>query len=273
MLIGASPRHASASPSPQEGVAAAKKLTKDLVITSAAVDRDSETVTLRGFNFGSRKPYVYCETQLMTVLNANDEEIVVAFPASNVADGTYLFTVIRDPGVPGRGTFYVTTSAPRIVAGPEGPAGPQGQTGPAGADGAQGLQGLEGPQGLAGPAGADGAVGPQGAQGAQGPQGFMGPAGPAGSNGVSGYERAVGDSGPILMESGASWTVFATCAPDKRAISGGFELISQGVNLTVTVSAPLESNPSVWRVNVRNNTAAFLTKVQVKAYAVCALMQ
>ncbi len=267
ILLGGVAVHASDSHSRTQGVAAAKRLTKELIVTSAAVDRESETVTLRGFNFGARKPYVYCETQLMTVLSATDEEIVVAFPASAVADGTYLFTVIRNSAAHSRAAFYVTTSAARAGDGREGPAGPQGPAGPAGADGLPGPQGPEGAQGPAGPAGATGATGPQG------PQGFMGPAGPAGSNGVSGVERAVGDSGPILMDSGASWWVSATCPAGKRAVAGGYELLSQAVNLTVTISAPLETDPATWRVAVRNNTAANLTKVQFKAYAVCALMQ
>lgn len=291
ILLGGVAVHASDSPSRTQGVAAAKRLTKELIVTSAAVDRESETVTLRGFNFGDLKPYVYCETHLMTVLSATDEEIVVAFPASAIADGTYLFTVIRNSPAPSRAAFYVTTNAARASEGREGPAGPQGPAGPAGADGLPGPQGPEGPQGPAGPAGATGATGEtgatgatgatgpqgpqgsQGPQGPQGPQGFMGPAGPAGSNGVSGFERAVGDSGPILMDSGASWWVSATCPAGKRAVAGGYELLSQAVNLTVTVSAPLEADPATWRVAVRNNTAVSLTRVQVKSYALCALMQ
>ena len=49
--------------------------------------------------------------------------------------------------------------------------------------------------------------------------------------------------------------------------------MSQGVNLTVTTSAPMESDPATWRVTVRNNTAVSLNRVQVKSYALCALMQ
>ena len=68
IFLGGVAVHASESQSRPQGLAAAKRLTRELIVTSAAVDRDSETVTLRGFNFGARKPYVYCETQLMTVL-------------------------------------------------------------------------------------------------------------------------------------------------------------------------------------------------------------
>lgn len=270
LLMGAAVADAAGPHSQPQGIAAAKRLTKELIVTSATVDRDSETVTLRGFNFGARKPYVYCETHLMTVLSASDEEVVVAFPASAVADGTYLFTVIRNSAVPSRAAFYVTTNAAQAGAGREGPAGPQGPAGPAGADGVQGPQG---PEGAAGPAGPAGATGPQGPQGPQGPMGFQGPAGPAGNNGVSGFERVLGDSGPLVMDSGSIWWVSATCPAGKRAVAGGHELLSQGVNLTVTMSAPLEADPATWRVSVRNGTATQLTRVQVRTYAICALMQ
>jgi hypothetical protein len=97
--------------------------------------------------------------------------------------------------------------------------------------------------------------------------------GPQGAPGISGFERVVGDSGPISVNSGYVSSVAATCPAGKRAISGGFELISQGQNLTVTESMPQETDPAVWRVFFRNNTAANLARVQVRVHALCVVVQ
>ena len=184
---------------------------KQLLVTSATVDRDANTVTLKGLNFcAGKRPSVYAETYPLHVLSATDGEIVVAFPASSL-DGTYLFSVIRGNSSLERAAFYVTTSAPRIIAGPEGPMGPQGPAGPAGPAGAtgpqgpkgdQGLQGLKGdvgPQGLKGDTGAIGPQGPQGLKGDTGPQGLkgdVGPQGPQGPQGLTGPQGAQGLQGP-----------------------------------------------------------------------------
>jgi len=34
---------------------------KQLIVTSASVDRSNDTVTLKGSGFGSKKPTVFCE--------------------------------------------------------------------------------------------------------------------------------------------------------------------------------------------------------------------
>ena len=47
---------------------------KQLIVTSASVDRSSDTVTLKGSGFGNKKPTVFCELTQMTVLSATDEE-------------------------------------------------------------------------------------------------------------------------------------------------------------------------------------------------------
>ena len=272
--------------------------TKQLLVTSATVNRDANTVTLKGLNFcAGKRPTVYAETYPLHVLSATDQEIVVAFPASSL-DGTYLFSVIRGASSLERAAFYVTTTAPQIIAGPEGPMGPQGPAGPAGEKGETGLQGPKGdagpqgpkgdagPQGPKGDTGATGAQGPQGAigatgaqgpQGLQGPQGFMGPQGPqglAGTNGVSGYEKVVADSGPFSIGPSISSWIVAACPAGKKPVGGGYELIGTSAQqLSVTMSAPHENGAIGWRVNFRNGTATNLNSVQVKAHVVCALVQ
>jgi hypothetical protein len=200
----------------------AQAQSKQLMVTSASVDRAHDTVTLKGSGFGVKRPYVWAEMTQMTVLSGTDEELVVSFPAS-VLDGTFLFTVARGNSANERATFYVTTSRPQVLEGKEGPAGPQGAAGPAGPQGpkgdkgdkgdtgAQGLQGPQGvqgakgekgdlgPQGLKGDTGATGATGAAGAQGAegpQGPQGVAGPQGPAGPQGAAGAAGPQGAQGP-----------------------------------------------------------------------------
>jgi hypothetical protein len=291
---------------------------KQLIVTSASVDRVNDTVTLKGSGFGNKKPTVFCELTQMTVLSATDEELLVAFPAS-VLDGTFLFTVARGNGATERASFFVTTNRPEILQGTAGPSGPQGAAGPAGPKGdkgdkgdngdkgdkgdtgpqgaqgergergpqglkgdtgAPGPQGVEGPQGPQGPAGPQGSAGPQGVAGptgAPGPQGAMGPIGPAGPQGapgISAYERVVGDSGTLQMNPGVSSFVTAACPAGKRVIAGGHELASSSSQqLGVTMSAPYESNvASGWRVNFRNSLNAQLTNVQVRAYAICAVI-
>src|SRR5687768_368837 len=82
---------------------------KQLVILSASADRANDHVVLRGQNFGTSAPMVYCETHPLTVLQYNDQEVVVWFPGS-VPQGTYLFNMVRGRGNSelDRNTFYVT---------------------------------------------------------------------------------------------------------------------------------------------------------------------
>jgi len=288
---------------------------KQLLVTSATVDRDGNTVTLKGMNFGTRKPQVYAETYPLHVLSATDDELVVAFPASSL-DGTYLFSVIRGNSSLERAAFYVTTSAPQIIAGPEGPMGPQGPAGPQGEKGETGAQGpkgdagpqglkgdtgetgAQGPQGPKGETGATGATGPQGAKGdtgamgPQGPEGPMGPQGPAGPqgltgpqgaqglqgpqglpgiNGVSGYQKAFAQVGPMALNPGVTSWVIASCPAGKVALGGGHELMGASSQLLdVVTSAPYQNGVAGWLVTFRNNTAAAVSSIQVKASVVCA---
>ncbi len=53
---------------------------KQLVVLSAALNRSAETLTLKGQNFGSTAPAVYCESMPMTVISATDTQLVVLFP-------------------------------------------------------------------------------------------------------------------------------------------------------------------------------------------------
>ena len=283
LVIGASDAHAQAR-EPQQ-------VQKQLVILSATVDRANDTVTLKGMNFGPRRPYVYCETYPMTLLSATDDELIVSVPTSSL-NGTYLFTVIRGNSILDRDEFYVTTTPPVIVEGREGPMGPAGPAGPPGTKGDTGAQGPKGdtgaqgpkgdtgatgPQGAQGPQGATGAqgpVGPQGPQGLQGPQGFAGPQGAPGTNGVSGYERIVWDTGPINVGLLISSSIVATCPTGKRAVGGGHELLgNQSHLLTIMASVPYENGVSGWRVTYRNSSPGGLTGVQIRAWAVCATVQ
>jgi collagen triple helix repeat protein len=174
---------------------------KQLVITSAAVDRASDTVTFKGANFGGKKPVVYCESTQMTVVRSNDQELVVSFPASALS-GTFLFTVVKGTASTDRDVFYVTANSSAASEGKTGPQGPQGVPGPMGPMGPQGPQGATGPQGPAGPAGPQGATGPQGPAGPQGPegpqgaQGLKGDRGDAGPQGLKGDTGAAGPAGP-----------------------------------------------------------------------------
>ena len=228
LVIGASNAHAQANDP--------NKVPRQLWILSASVDRDHDTVTLKGMNFG-RRPSVYCETTLMTLLSATDDELVVSFPASSL-NGTYLFTVIRGNSILDRDVFYVTTNTPVIIEGKEGPMGPAGPQGPKGDTGAQGpkgdtgAQGPKGDTGAQGPKGDTGATGPQGAQGQQGATGAQGAqanpgasgssgpsgtsrvgwtAGPPGTNGVSGYEKVTVDSGSISVGFMIASSIMASC--------------------------------------------------------------
>jgi hypothetical protein len=282
---------------------------KQLLVTSATVDRDGNTVTLKGMNFGTRNPQVYAETYPLHVLSATDEELVVAFPASSL-DGTYLFSVIRGNSSLERAAFYVTTSAPQIIAGPEGPMGPQGPAGPQGEKGETGAQGpkgdageagAQGPQGPKGETGATGATGPQGlkgdtgATGPQGPEGLIGPQGPAGPqgltgpqgaqglqgpqgvpgvNGVSGYQKAFAQVGPLSLSPGVTSWVIASCPAGKVALGGGHELMGASSQLLdVVTSAPYQNGVAGWLVTFRNNTASPVGSIQVKASVVCASVQ
>jgi hypothetical protein len=273
---------------------------KQLLVTSATVDRDGNTVTLKGMNFGTKKPQVYAETYPLHVLSATDDELVVAFPASSL-DGTYLFSVIRGNSSLERAAFYVTTSAPRIIAGPEGPMGPQGPAGPTGENGETGAQGPKGdvgpqgpkgdtgdtgaqgppglkgetgatgPQGLKGDTGPMGPMGPQGLTGPQGAQGLQGPQGVPGINGVSGYQKAFAQVGPFALSPGVTSWVIANCPAGKVALGGGYELMGTSAQLLdVVTSAPYQNGVAGWMVTFRNNTAAAVSSIQVKASVVCA---
>jgi hypothetical protein len=276
---------------------------KQLVITSAAADRASNTVTFKGRNFGGRKATVFCETTEMRVLNASDEELVASFPASSL-NGTYLFTVLKGNSSNDRDVFYVTTSTATVVAGPQGPQGvpgpigpvgpqgPQGATGPQGPAGPAGAQGLAGPQGERGQAGpqgptgdtgatgAAGSAGPQGPEGPQGPPGDYGPQGPQGTqgepgvNGVSGFQRVLEDSGLVTLSNGSTLTMSAPCPDMKAQLSGGYELVTANAQrLDVIMSAPYDEDASGWRVIFKNATGGPLMSVNVRVHAVCAAVQ
>ena len=260
---------------------------KKLVVLSATVDMENETVTLHGLNFGKKAQSVFCETDRMKVVRWSDTEIVVRFPKA-VQDGSYLFTVARGNFDLERGDFYVTkvTSSAggaggggaQGPAGPQGPAGAQGPEGPAGAVGATGPAGATG---AAGPAGPVGPQGPQGAPGAPGLPGGQGPAGPAGpAGGVSGYERVqvVNDPPFSLALNSTAAPVVALCPAGKVPVGGGYEpvaLTNSAIWLTPVQSSPLftEDGQSGWSVTLRNNTSSTKGSVQVVVSVLCALPQ
>jgi len=110
-----------------------QKQPRQLIVLSASVDRRNDSITLKGQNFGSQAPMVYCETHPLTVLQNSDGEVVVWFPGS-APQGTYLFTVIRGRGHSEleRNIFYVTTPAVATSGGEPGPQGPAGERGAVG---------------------------------------------------------------------------------------------------------------------------------------------
>ena len=261
---------------------------KQVVVLSAFVDGEKETVTLRGLNFGRKTPTVFCETEKMKVLRSSDTEVVVRFPKA-VKDGTYLFTVARGNSDHERGAFHVTkvsavsgggetergVEGPPGPAGPEGPAGPQGPAGPAGADGAVGPQGQAGLQGPAGPQGAPGTPGAPGLPGAQGPQGPAGEAGPAG--GLLGYETIEQETivPNVLLNNFATASV--NCSAGKVPLGGG--VIPSGTSTTngayffnLVSSAPViptAERRGGWSVTYRSNSGGTRT-LQVIVYVHCA---
>ena len=168
---------------------------KQLVVLSAAVNRPAETLTLKGQNFGSTAPAVYCESMPMTVISASDTQLVVMFPAA-IPDGTYLVTVARGNGKPDVGVFYATAQTIVTVEGHDGPTGVTGSRGEMGPQGPPGPAGPVGPAGPAGPAGVAGPTGDLGPVGPQGPGGATGPQGPKGDAGAQGIQGAAGPAGP-----------------------------------------------------------------------------
>ena len=188
---------------------------KQLIVTSASVDRLNDTVTLKGSGFGNKKPTVFCELTQMTVLSATDEELLVAFPAS-VLDGTYLFTVARGNGTSERATFFVTTNRPQILEGQPGPAGAQGPKGDKGDKGDRraGRAGRARSPGRARAAGREGRSGPAGFQrrhrrertsGSRRSPGATGPGRTAGIGGAAGRRRANRSTGRAGLDR-TNWT-------------------------------------------------------------------
>lgn len=214
-------------------VAEAQRTDRQLVILSASVNRTSETLTIRGVNFGSATPFIFCEEQAMTVLSAGDTEIVVMLPAA-IPDGTYRLTVARGSGTRDSDTFEVTIPG-------EGPAGP------------------------AGPAG------PEGPAGAEGPTGPAGPAGPSGASGVAGLEIVSAISPAVTPATVGAFGTFggnASCPAGKRAVGGGFESLLNASHMLPIGSFPVSD--TTWRVMLRNTWSSSMSNVQVRVYVICA---
>ena len=91
----------------------------------------------------------------------------------------------------------------------------------------------------------------------------------------AGQTAATNDDTPTFICSvPVSSFVAAVCPAGKRVVGGGHELASSSSQqLSVTMSAPFESTVSGWRVNFRNSLNAGLTNVQVRVYAICAIVQ
>lgn len=150
-----------------------------VLITRAAVDTETNRITLTGENFFSRlrhRPAVYLGYTQLPVLSSSDSQVIAQLPEG--LTGTYLVSVTN-------GVDYDSID---VTLGAVGPAGPQGLTGATGATGPQGPAGANGTNGADG---ATGETGPQGPQGAEGPAGPAGPQGPSGFVNVLGYENAV----------------------------------------------------------------------------------
>jgi hypothetical protein len=271
---------------------------KQLVVFSAIPDRVTETLTIRGVGLGGLNAAVYCEEQPMTVVSANDAQIVVHLPAA-VPDGTYLLTVVRGRSTKDRDVFnfslHTNGGGPAGPVGLTGAPGPSGPTGPAGPAGPAGPVGAAGPVGPVGPAGASGPAGPVGPVGAVGPAGPAGPAGPTGATGATGATGGVGPMGPVgpigaqgpqgvagvsgyevvtattvngSVSAFGTFSGTASCPVGKHPIAGGYEGLFNGIFLTPSSSFPMST--STWRVNLRNTTASDITNVQLRVYVMCA---
>lgn len=244
--------------------------TKSLVIYSVSPDRVTESMTIRGVNFGSTPAHVFCETSMMTVLSWTPEQIVVSMPAA-LPDGSYLLTVVKGNAQADRDVFNFSLAPAPIPgpAGPQGPQGPQGETGATGATGATGPQGPQGPQGETGATGAAGAAGPQGPQGPQGLPGATGATGPQGPAGVVEVETVFAEtpSVPQNIAGLAMLTGSATCLETQRVVAGGWENMGNSHMLNLVASFP--SGPRTWTVTLRNPFSVSQANMQIRVFAVC----
>src|SRR5438552_1251173 len=158
------------------------------VITS--VTSDSDTLTIRGFNFGTAMPRVLFDAGELTPLSWASDQIVAVLPSPSLPPGSYLLAVYRGPSHTIFGVFVATLGA----------------VGPDGARGQRGDPGGGGPAGSAGPAGPMGPGGPTGPQGPQGPPGERGPAGPAGLNARGPWsDTVVYGLNDLVIDGGSTW--------------------------------------------------------------------
>lgn len=63
-------------------LAEAQRSDQQLIVLSAVADRTSQTLTIRGMNFGSSVPSIWYEDQSMTVLTGSETELVVMLPST-----------------------------------------------------------------------------------------------------------------------------------------------------------------------------------------------
>lgn len=204
-------------------LAEAQRSERRVLILSTAVDRTSETLTIRGVNFGPATPFVFSEQNPMTVLSATDTEIVVMLPAST-PDGTYLLTVARGNSAVDRDSSHFTTRT--AARGPEGPAGP---------------------------AGPDGAVGPEGP---------AGPAGPAGVTGLQ-IVSVLTPNPPSTVWSFGTITGTATCPMGKQALGGGFESLGNAALMLPIGSYPVSGSSWQVRLRNTGSTSLSTVQMRV----------
>lgn len=267
---------------------AAAQSENSVVITRAAADMAAHRLTITGENFSrtQSRPSVFLGRTMLTVISANDTQIVAELPSAVVA-GTYLLIVVTGSSTQNYDSLDMTIGAVGAT-GPQGPEGPMGPQGPQGFTGAQGPQGPAGPQGAQGPqgpAGADGAVGPQGPAGAngtngvdgargeigpQGPQGAEGAAGPQGPQGPSGFVNVLGYENAVT-----SFTLtssFATPLPcQTTAYLAG---VNETAIMSVDVTTFTEYNDTIWLAAMYSTNGgaprfgvSFLTAGPLNAYA------
>lgn len=122
----------SASPADKE----AERTARFLLITSVHADLSLERITIRGRNFGDRKPRVSLADTPLQILSWSREEVVAALRGATVP-GTYLLVLTRGRGLGQWGAADVAIGTGG-VSGPAGPTGPPGPTGPGGLQGPPG---------------------------------------------------------------------------------------------------------------------------------------
>ena len=226
---------------------------KQLVVLSAALNRSAETLTLKGQNFGSTAPAVYCESMPMTVISATDSQLVVLFPGS---DAGRVRTWSPWPRATASRIAECSTCTHRPLA-----------TG-AGQRRRRSARGLR-----VRPVRPD-PRGPRAQRAPAGPKGDTGFSRSAGSGRTGRAVRRERVREQLRVDSPFNALPSATLPGPGRDVqrvavcrsAAATTLMGSGQQLTVVASEPVGGEPAGWRVIVRNSTSSMLGNAQVVVY-------